>query len=183
MARKSIIETELSANDAGFTITVEGVGTIAICLTDLTPAIVNRAAIHGLIQKISDAAAIKKDELPADPAEAARVKFAAMDAVASRIRDGEWNKNTGEGGGAVSGIIYRAFAEWVADNAKAAKSPVPDDAAIRALYDGMDRAGQLALRTIPAIAKIIERIKSERGAAKTPAVDGAALLAALLGGK
>ena len=174
MAKKSIIST--ATNGTMIVFTVEGAGSFTIDRASLSEDIRDRAEIHGLVQKVSDGAAIPRAELPANPIDAAKVKFSAMSAIAERLADGEWSKRSGDGSGPVAGIIYRAFAEWVATRATAAKKPVPDDAAIRAVYDAKSRSEQLALRNIPEVAAIIERMKSERGSAAAAKVDAAGLL-------
>lgn len=180
MARKNALVTIAADDNGTLTFTVgNGAGSFTIEPAALSEDVRRRALIHGVVQKISDAAAIAKAELPTDPAEAAKVKFEAMQSVATRLVDGEWSKRNGEGAGPVAGLIYRAFAEWAANAAKAKKVDAPTDEQLRAVYDKKTRAEQLALRNVPAIAKIIERIKSERGASETAAVDTGALLGEL----
>lgn len=174
MAKKSIISTDVDGNVITFA--VDGAGEFTVDIGALSDDIRARALAHGIIQKVSDGAAIPRAELPANPIDVAKVKFSAMSAIAERLADGEWSKRSGDGSGPVAGIIYRAFAEWVATRATAAKKPVPDDAAIRAVYDAKNRSEQLALRNIPEIAAIIERMKSERGSAAAAKVDTAGLL-------
>lgn len=157
MARKNAI-VSITRNDKGLLVfAVADTGEFNLNPADLSDEVRNRAMLHGLIQKISDAAAMGKGATPSD-------KFAAMKSVADRLTDGEWSKRTGDGTGNVAGIIFRAFREFVETKAKAAKKPVPDEAAIRAVYGAKDRAGQLALRTVPEIAEIIDRMKAEKGA-------------------
>ena len=175
MAKKSIISHVVA--DGVLTFTVDGAGTFSVPMATLSDDIRDRALVHGLVQKISDAAAISKSELPADATEAANVKMSAMQSVAERIVDGDWSKRSGDGTGPVAGIIYRAFEEWALALAAKGKKTVTS-AAIRAVYDAKDRAEQLALRNVPEISTIIERMKSERGTGAT-AVDTAALLADL----
>lgn len=166
MARKnSVISADVTAERIVFTIA--DVGDITVSIESLTDEIRERAMLHGLVQKISDAAALGKDASPSD-------KYAAMQAVAGRLLEGEWKQSRGEGAGPVAGVIFRAFSQWVHDKAKAAKKDAPAMEAIRAVYDSKTRAEQLALRNVPAIAAIIETLK----AAKTPAkaVDTDALL-------
>lgn len=175
MAKVSIISNEYSDNILTFN--VAGVSEpITIDVSALSDEIRNRAMLHGLIQKVSDAAAIPKAELTGTEIENATRKHNAMAAVVETIIAGDWSKRREGGAGPVAGIIYRAFAEFAADKAKAAKKPVPSDAQLRALYDKQDRKSQLALRNVPEIAAIIERMKSERPAA---AVDTSALLGEL----
>ena len=175
MAKAKLITTAIDGNVVSFAI--EGAGTINIDLAALSDEIRNRAMVHGIVQKVSDAAAIPKADLPNDPGEAARVKLDAMRAVADRLTDGEWSKRNGEGAGPVAGIIYRAFEEWALARAEAAKKALSANQ-VRLAYDAKDRAGQLALRNVPEIATIIERMKSERGGT-SPLVDTAALLGEL----
>lgn len=172
MARKnSVISTEITGSVIA--ITVAGGGdngsdaTISVDVSKLDSEITERAMYHGLVQKISDAAALGKDATPSD-------KYNAMLAVADRLISGDWKQSRGEGAGPVAGVIFRAFAQWAADKATAAKKPVPAIEAIRKVYDSKTRAEQLALRNVPDIAAIIETLK----AAKTPAksVDTDALL-------
>lgn len=179
MRKNALIGVTHNADNDTLTFTVgEGAGSFDLSLNDLTVDISKRALIHGLVQKISDGAAIPKADLPKKPADAAKAKFDAMLAIRDRIAgpDGEWSKRNGDGSGPVAGIIFRAFAEYVGDMAEARKATPPSADAIRARYDALDRAGQLALRNIPEVAAIMERIRSERGASAAKSVDTDALL-------
>jgi hypothetical protein len=180
MPRKNALITVSADDNNVLTFTVGNVGSFTLNPADAPEALRTRAMLHGFVQKVSDAAAIAKADLPKDPTEAAKTKFEAMQSVANRLvgENAEWSKRSGDGSGPVAGIIFRAFEEWVGDMATKAKKPTPDAAAIRAKYDALDRAGQLALRNVPAIAKIIERIKSERGS-KAETVDTGSLLGEL----
>lgn len=177
MAKKgSLISTAIEAQGM-LNVTVEGVGTIHVPVPELPEDIRNRALYHGLIQKISDAAAIPAKELPADPLAAAKAKFEAMTAVADRLSAGEWSKRSGDGSGPVVGLIFRAYYKWAVEMAAAAKKSAPAETAVRAQYDAMERKNQLALRNIPRVAEIMDELRAER----TPAagVDASALLAEL----
>jgi hypothetical protein len=174
MPRKNAVVT-VAIDNTVIAITVLGGGedkTDAIITLDtasLSEEITERAMYHGLVQKISDAAA-GKDVSPSD-------KYHAMLAVTERLASGEWKQSRGEGAGPVAGVIFRAFSQWVADMAKAKKAPVPSAETIREVYDGKTRAEQLALRNVPAIAAIIETLKAAKTPAKT--VDTDSLLAGL----
>lgn len=178
MAKKNSIIIVDVLESGALRFMVQSAGDFTVETFNLSEEIRRRAMEHGLVQKVSDAAAIAKADLPADPAEAAKVKFEAMKAVADRLAEGDWSKRSGDGSGPVAGIIFRAFAEFVANAAKAKKRLAPTEAEIRAVYDAKDRAGQLALRNVPEIAAIIERMKSERGGAAAK-VDASALLGEL----
>lgn len=175
MARKNSIISS-SFENGTLRIAVVGAGEINLTIADMPETILQAAVVHGLTQKISDAAAISKDELSGDAATDAATKFAAMSAVADRLRTGDWSKRSGDGSGPVAGIIYRAFEEWAMAKAKSAKATITAEKC-RAVYDAKTRAEQLALRNQPEIAAIIEQMKAERGPSAT--VDGSALLAEL----
>ena len=175
MARKkSIIACAVEADILSFA--VEGAGEFSLTLEELSDAIRREALVHGLRQKISDGAAIPRDQLPDNPVEAARLKFSAMSEIADRLRNGEWSARRGDGSAPVAGIIYRAFEEWALARA-AEKGATLTPEQVRASYDSRDRAAQLALRNVPAIADIIARMKAEKGGASS--VDADAILADL----
>lgn len=164
MAKKNALITVVHNPDTNvLTFTVGEAGTIEIPVSDVPEEVRNRALLHGLVQKVSDAAAMPKSELTGNAKKDAKAKFDKMSAVATRILGGDWSRKAGDGTGQVSGIIFRAFSEYVEDMAKAKKKPIPDADKIRAVYDSKSRAGQLALRNVPEISAIMERLRSERG--------------------
>jgi hypothetical protein len=177
MARKnSLIGVSADDNNV-LTFTVGSAGSFTVDPSTLADDITRRAMLHGLVQKVSDAAAMPKADLTGDAEKDAATKFEAMKSVAERLAAGEWSKRSGDGSGPVAGLIFRAFEEWVSDIAAKKKVAAPSAEKVRATYDAKTRAEQLALRNVPAIAKIIDRIKSERGAAAT--VDTGSLLGEL----
>lgn len=133
-----------------------------------------KARNYGYAHKITLGAAIAKEDLPSDAGEAALAKFNGMKAVIERLNAGEWSMR-GQGGGQPSGVIFRAYEEWVQGQAAKKNVEAPSSEKIRSIYDAKTRAEQLALRNVSAVAKIIERLKSEAGGEKTT-VDAAALL-------
>lgn len=175
MARKNSIISSVCEGDT-LTFAVEGAGEFSIKLSELSDDIRNEALVHGLRQKVSDGAAIPRDQLPNNPVEAARLKFSAMSEIADRLRNGEWSARRGDGSAPVAGIIYRAFEEWAKANA-AERGITLTSEQVRAYYDARDRAAQLNLRNVPEIADIIARMKAERGGASS--VDADAILADL----
>lgn len=158
MARKNAI-VSVSLEGSILEFNVEGIGGFEVDTAELNADVARAALIHGIVQKISDAAALGKEATPGD-------KFAAMQAVRDRLcgPDGTWNKRAGEGAGAPVGIIFTALLEYTQSRAKKAKRDIPTEQAVREYYDGKTRAEQLAFRKVPEIAAIIERIKSEKGA-------------------
>lgn len=177
MPRKNALIT-VEPTDNGLVFTVGSAGSFTLNPTALGEDIRSRAMLHGLVQKVSDAAAIAKSELSGDAEKDAATKLAAMQSVAERLANGEWSKRSGDGSGPVAGIIYRAFEEWALAMAAKGKKEAPTAEKLRSVYDAKSRAEQLALRNVPAIAKIIERMKSERGT-KGETVDTAGLLGEL----
>jgi hypothetical protein len=112
-----------------------------------------RAAIHGMIQRISDAAAISRDPetgKPATPAE----KLAAMSALVEHYHSGtsEWSR-VGVGGGPKGGFLFEALVRMYP--AKTAED-------IRTWLDGQSKSAQAALRANPKVAAIISTIRDER---------------------
>jgi hypothetical protein len=116
----------------------------------LAPEIVTQAAMHGLKQKLVDAAAISRD--PANgKAATIDTKFDAIQEVLNRLLAGEWNKRR-EGGGQTGGLLKRALLEMYADR----KTPEQ----ITEYLDGKSDKEKAALRKNPKVAEIIERLRA-----------------------
>lgn len=127
-----------------------GEGDITIGLSDLSPAILEMAALHGLKQKICDAAAISRDPETGRSA-TTETKFRAMHAVYERIMAGEWNAKRGEGT-TTGGLLFRALCRLY---------PAKDADTLREFLAGKTKQEQAALRANPKVAAIIEEIKAE----------------------
>jgi hypothetical protein len=181
MARKnSLISVSHNAETNVLSFAVGNAGTIELNVNNLSDDIRTRALLHGLVQKVSDAAAIGKDELAGKSAdEIAALKFDAMKSVADRLTgdDADWSKRSGDGTGPVAGIILRAFSQYVADMAAKRKKPVPSDDAIKSRYSAMSKSEQFALRNVPEIAAIMETLRSEKSSKSS--VDTKSLLGEL----
>lgn len=139
---------------------------LAVSIEQLDDAIRAQAMMHGLKQKIGDAAAISRNP---DTGRSATTddKFDAMAEVLNRLLAGQWNKTreAGEGSGA-GGLLFKALCRIKAD-----KTP----AEVRAYLEARTKEEQAALRKVPAIATAIEEIKAAQ--AKDGGIDGEALLA------
>ena len=124
------------------------------------------AVMHGLKQKIGDAAAISRNPETGRSA-TTDDKFDAMAEVLNRLMAGAWNKprESGDGAGA-GGLLFKALCRVKAD-----KTP----AEVKAYLDGRTKEEQAALRKVPVIAAAIDAIRAE--AAKAAGIDGEALLA------
>lgn len=124
------------------------------------------AVMHGLKQKIGDAAAISRNPETGRSA-TTDDKFDAMSEVLNRLMAGNWNKprESGDGAGA-GGLLFKALCRVKAD-----KTP----AEVKAYLDGRTKEEQAALRKVPGIAAAIDAIRAE--SAKVAGIDGEALLA------
>ena len=134
---------------------------------ELSPEIRRMALLHGLKQKLVDAAAISRNPetgRPASPDD----KFQAVKAVYDRLLAGQWNA-TREGGGGNGGLLFQALCRMY----EGRKTPEE----IRAFLDGKTDAEKAALRKNPRVAAIIDEIRAEQG--KTANVDVDELLGEL----
>lgn len=117
---------------------------------DLAPEIIGQALMHGLKQKLVDAAAITRD--PSNGRSATvDTKYDAVKAVMDRLLEGEWNKR--REGGPTGGLLKRALIE------KYAGRKTPEQ--IQAFLDAKSDKEKAALRKNPAIATIIDRLRQE----------------------
>lgn len=108
------------------------------------------ATMHGLKQKLCDAAAISRDATTGKPATIA-TKRAAVMAVYERLLAGEWNAKR-EGGGAGS-LLLRALMRM---------QPEKSADTLRAWLDAKTDAERAALRLNPRVVKVIAQIQAER---------------------
>lgn len=117
---------------------------------DLPPTILTQALMHGLKQKLVDAAAIARNP---DTGRSATVddKFAAVDEVLQRLLSGTWNKGREGGSGASGGLLLRALMQHTGKGRDT----------IKAFLDGKTDAECAALRKNPKIAAIILTLKPE----------------------
>lgn len=118
----------------------------------LAQEIVDQAIMHGLKQKLVDAAAIARNP---DTGRSATIddKFEAVKAVYDRLLGGMWNAvRTGEGGGS-GGLLFRALCRMY-DGKKS-----PSD--IRAFLEAKSDAEKAALRKNPKVAAIIESMRAQ----------------------
>lgn len=123
--------------------------------TTLSPEIQLAAMLHGLKQKLVDAAAISRNP---DTGRAASPedKWAAVMEVYERITkpDGTWNKTREGGAGGSGGLLFRALVRLYPNK-------TPD--ALREYLDGKTDAEKTALRKNPKVATVIEEIRAETG--------------------
>ena len=137
----------------------------------LAPEIQRAAMLHGLKQKLVDAAAISRDTTTGRAATIA-TKYNAVKEIFDRIT-GEtpsWNKPRAGGAGGQGGLLARAIARYKSVTVEQAK----------AYLDRLTDAQKQALRVDPRIATIINDLRAE--SAKPAGIDTDALLGGLDGG-
>lgn len=139
--------------------------TLTIQVGDLSPAILAQATMHGLKQKLVDAAAISRDPATGRAA-TIDTKFDAVNAVLGRLCAGEWNKR--REGSPTGGLLLRALVRLYPTKAR-------ED--LISFLDGKSDAEKAALRRNPKVAAVIEEIRGEDAA--DGAVDSDSLLGEL----
>ena len=137
----------------------------------LNPEIQRAAMLHGLKQKLVDAAAISRDTTTGRAATIV-TKYDAVKEIFDRITGagGEapsWNKPRAGGAGGQGGLLARAIARFKNVEVSAAK----------AYLDRLTDAQKQALRVDPRIATIINELRME--SAKPAGIDTDALLGGL----
>lgn len=139
----------------GVSITFADGGIATLMIDDLAPEILAHAVLHGLKQKLVDAAAISRNP---DTGRSASVadKRAAVETVMARLREGTWNAGRGEGGMGAGGLLFRALVRLY-DGKKTAED-------IREFLAGKDKKEQAALRKNPRVAAIIEELRDSDAA-------------------
>lgn len=143
--------------------------TLAMDASQLTSDIARAATMHGLKQKLVDAAAISRNP---ETGRAASIndKFQAVKTVFDRLLAGQWNA-TREGGGATGGLLLQALVRMYAGKKTADQ--------LRDYLAGKSDAEKTALRKNPKVAAIIDEIRAENG--KTASIDTDELLNELEG--
>lgn len=135
---------------------------------DLAPEIQRAALLHGLKQKLVDAAAISRDTATGRAA-TIQTKYEAVKEIFDRItgENPSWNKPRAGGAGGQGGLLARAIARYKNVEVSAAK----------AYLDRLTDAQKQALRGDPRIATIINELRME--SAKPAGIDTDALLGGL----
>lgn len=139
---------------------------LSISTSRISSAILWQAAVHGLKQKLVDAAAISRNPDTGRSA-TADDKYNAVREVYDRLLSGQWNKGRGEGSGTKGGLLFRALCQLYEGK------QTPE--AIRAFLDKKSPAEKTALRNTAKIAAIIATFREE----SSSDVDADELLAGL----
>ncbi len=177
-AQNKKLATAVAATIAGpiLTLAFSHGETLTVDANSLTPDIQQQAMMHGLKQKLIDAAAIARDP---DTGRTATIadKFNAVKEVFDRITLPEgstWNKARGNGDGTTTGnkggLLARAMMRITSKSR----------AEITAFLDAKSKDEIAALRKNPRIAEVIAQLQVEQ--ANTSGVDSDALLDSLMEG-
>ena len=151
------------------------------CLTvfvdRLAPEIQRMALLHGLKQKLVDAAAISRDTATGRAATIS-TKYEAVREIFDRItgENPSWNKPRAGGAGGQGGLLARAIMLY---KSRTGTLPVTIEQ-VKAHLDRLTDAQKQALRVDPRIATIINDLRAE--SAKPAGIDTDALLGGLGGG-
>lgn len=157
-----------TTTDTGLTLTFAHGPVLTLTLAELGTEIVNQAILHGLKQKLVDAAAISRNTDTGRSA-TAEDKFNAVKEVYDRLLAGHWNKPKSEGAGeSAGGLLVRALARIY---------PTKTAETIKTYLAGLSDEQKAALRKQPKVAAMIQTIKDEK--VKTDGIDADELLAGL----
>lgn len=142
-------------NGTALTLTFANGETLTMHGDALNSDVQQYAMMHGLKQKLVDAAAISRNP---ETGRAATVedKFQAVKTVFDRLLSGQWNA-TREGGGATGGLLLQALCRMYAG-----RKTVDE---LKAFLEDKTDAEKAALRKNPRVAAIIEEIRAEQGKA------------------
>lgn len=131
---------------------VLGAGQVRLYLDLIHSDNLKHAAIHGMIQRISDAAAISRDPATGLPA-TAQEKFEAMTRLAEHYNSGnsEWSRRPVAGEGKSGGLLFKALCIMSAETKTADE--------IREWMSAKTKAQLTALRNSPKVAAIIAELR------------------------
>lgn len=154
MARKNAIISVETGDNGELIFTVGEAGCFTFDANSASDEIRTKAMLHGFRQKIADGAAFPKEANATE-----KDKLEAMKAIAIRLANGDWKASRGEGATVQTGIVLRAWLEFVETSAKAKKAKFDREAAT----DLFKAKGWATIRKIDAVKDIIERMKAEAG--------------------
>lgn len=168
-------DTQVSINHGNLTLTFADQTTAQLSTVDLSREILSQALMHGLKQKLVDAAAIARNVDTGASATVADKKAAVME-VLERLMRGEWNKTRegGDGGTGRGSILFQALARM---------QPHRDAGELGEWVKARTDAERAALMKNAKLLPYIQAIQAERAAAAAnkSGVDSDALLDDLMG--
>lgn len=173
--RKAVIQTTISGDLTVITFKVRDAGELELDLKKVSQAVLDRAVIHGLIQRVSDKAAIPCNTttgLPASP----QAKLDAMKALIDHFMSGttEWAPARAEGAGrkpkdGLDPIIIAAVCEVTGKDETAIRAIIASGAKAKSLKPAQFLA---ALAGAGKVRAVVERMRAEAA----PELDGDELL-------
>ena len=153
---KRDIATTVDATAGTLQLVFSNDNVLTIDIAQLNASIVNHAILHGLKQKLVDAAAISRNPVTGGTADI-EDKYNAVKEVFDRItgENPQWNKNreTGSGGGVSGGLLLRALIRLY---------PTKSADDLKKYVDSKTKQEQAALRGNPKIAAMIDTIRAEK---------------------
>lgn len=152
----SIITTtiEASGDQPIIVFTVRDVGELRLDLAMISEEVRARAMLHGLCQRIADAAALSRSTETGKPA-SAQDKHDAMKRLVDHYNSGtaEWNiARAAGGGGGSDGYLLQALFQLYPDRG---------EAQVREFYSKLDKKQRAALIASPKIAPIIDALRAK----------------------
>lgn len=141
---------ETSIEGRKLTLTFANGKTLVMDSQFLPSEILDAAIMHGLKQKLCDAAAMSRDTETGKPA-SIDDKYAAVKEVFDSILSGEWNRKRSAGESSTGGYLVRALVSLY--------NGVKTEAQIVEFLASKSPAEQTALRKSPKIAAIIETLR------------------------
>lgn len=145
----SVITHEVDANGV-IRFNVLGVGALFLNMDNVSQDVANRAAIHGMIQRISDAAAIPRNTETGQSA-TPEEKYEAMRKLVEHYESGttEWSRKPAAGEGSKGGLLFKALCimspskspdeirDWMASKTKAQLAVIRTSAKVAAVIDSI----------------------------------------------
>lgn len=152
--KKAAVSADVDVDANTLKLTFGAGGSVTVDANRLVAGIIRQATLHGLKQKLVDAAAISRNTDTGASASLQDKKDAVME-VYERLIGGEWNK-VREGGTVTAATqLFQAIVRMY---------PTKSEESLRVWFDGRDDAQKATLRKNPKIAAIIAQIQAERAA-------------------
>lgn len=158
----SVVTHAHDADAQTITFAVAGEAALVLNLTQLSDEVAERAFVHGMVQRISDAAAMSRDPTTGKPATPAD-KRARMAALVEHYESGtaDWNLKRAAGNGPGEGLTIRAMGDVFHKLAEECRDMVKALAAKRSITE---REALAVFASSTEIAKRIAELRAERAA-------------------
>ncbi len=148
-------------NGTAFVTTTNGGENFVYGLAGIDAELITRLALHGLKQKVGDAAAIPRSTETGKSATETE-KLEAMRAVYEMLREGEWSRRAEAGEGGSDGLLLSAICRTFPNKSREEH---------KAALAGKTKSEQSALLGWPKIQPALAEIRAERAKASSKKVD------------